>query len=235
MDNIYKIPLEYQCGEYKMRDFYFLKMLPERFEDYKFIELHLSGDMLTCIFPESEIEFKINSVSHETFPSTLRAVYDEYGFLVSVRFIRYDRIKLIYMRLSDESAENWVKSFLSVHTTDIYNEVQNRQKKQARLFFCYACGEDSLCLDMKLCPEDEYHKIRDSGDDPDKSISYSKDDFIDDCFDNLKTILICSSEEMRKRLFAFSVYYIINNVISNVIEKIDRTDDFRFIAEECEI
>lgn len=230
MENNFRIPLEFECGEYGIR-YFNMFCLPE-YEDYECIELNLSKNkVLTYNLPYSDIEVKINSVSEFDFASTLRAIYDKYGSLLCVRFKRKDRTKLIYVRLDEQSAEDWAKNFLNVHSIDIANEVKNRQKKQSRLFFCYTCNDDDVYLDMKLCPNDEYQRLKNLGANVNKSSSYSKKYSIDDCFDNLKTIILCTPENLRKKLFAFSVYYIMNNIISNVIEKIDKTEDFKFIAE----
>ncbi|MDE7138373.1 MAG: hypothetical protein K2O29_07960, partial [Ruminococcus sp.] len=48
----------------------------------------------------------------------------------------------------------------------------------------------------------------------------------------LRVMLLCTDENFAGDLYGFAVYVITNRIKENVLDKIDRTDDFKLILKE---
>lgn len=228
MENIYRIPLKFSTGKYNLTEL--------ASTDRDFLEMNLDKyGILTYSVPKCGTEVRIYSVEPEVLKNTMKAQYDNSGNLEYVDFKRNNRRELIYIRFDEESAKMTIYQFAMFQADMISEKIIHRREKMSRIFIEYFY-DGSVDFAVKPCSVEDFRQLADSCgnriDILDNSGAYPHENRIECDRDTLSIMLLCTPESLSTELFYFAVYVMTEKIKANVLDKIEKTDDFKFISEE---
>ncbi|MCM1316104.1 MAG: hypothetical protein NC205_05495 [Prevotella sp.] len=240
MTENYNIPLKYKEGTYK----------PEEITDFsgETINIEYIGcEIFRYIVPEHDEEVRIYGVSENP---VFMATYDSDGVIKHIELHRENRIELVYINFRDnEHAKENIWQYSCFWGDWISEKILERKEKISRLFIDYFYdGQSVNFLVNTYTPEDvrkvidDYNKYIESKGEKykkcpdchveDSSGNYYRDRDIVPDIETLRIMLLCTSPDFAGELYGFAVYVMTNRIKSNVLDKIDKTEDFKFIAQE---
>ncbi|MDE5569786.1 MAG: hypothetical protein K2I82_03935 [Ruminococcus sp.] len=228
MENIYRIPLKFSTGKYS---------LPELVSaDRDFLEMNLDKyGILTYRVPKYGTEVRIYSVEPKILKNTMKAQYDDSGNLEYADFKRNNRRELIYIRLDEESAKMTIYQFARFQADMISEKIIHRREKMSRIFVEYFY-DGSVDFAIKPCSVEDFRQLAKSCgncmDSLDSSGEYPHENRIECDRDTLSVMLLCVPDSLSTELFYFAVYVMTEKIKENILDRIEKTDDFKFIAEE---
>ncbi len=215
-------------------------------------------ELVTYDAPEYENEVRIYTVPKEPMTGALTAVYGDSGELERVELAEGDRTRLIYIRFADnELAKAGVLNFVEEQADKIADEIIGRGQKLARLFVGHFYDGEAVELAVKTATAEEMQAVIDEydGDDGDDEVDeYDEDTEADeydedidvadysgdypaqnlimaDC-ETLGVMLMCTGGDFQSELFELAAAAFEERIKSRVLNKIDKTEDFKFISEE---
>lgn len=241
MTENYKIPLNYREGTYKI----------EEMESFggDVIDIEYVGcDVFRYIVPKYNEEVRIYGVPKNP---VFIATYDSNGIIKHIELHRENKIELVYINFKDnEHAKENIWQYSCFWGDRISEKILEHKEKVSRLFIDYFYDGQSVNFLVNIyTPEDvqkvidDYNKYIES-----KGKNYKRRDYpVEDSSGNypdypnnsivpdietLRIMLLCAEEFFSCELYGFSVYVMTERIKENVLDKIDKTDDFKFIAEE---
>lgn len=236
---IYKIPLKYETGEFKFSE------LPD-YKQGECLELDYDNEyqMIDYSVPMYGTEARIYTVPRELMPTALTALYDKNGDLDKVQFDDNGRTRLFYIRFRNISkSERGVLKFVKEQADRISKEIIGKKQTLARLFVEYFYDGEAVDIAVETATAEEMRAV----------IEYYKGDVTaaDNCgnypvdnsgnpYDNrtnigneaLGVMLTCTSGDFRSMLFYKAAETFKERLKSRVLDKIKKTEDFKFICEE---
>ncbi|MDE6426463.1 MAG: hypothetical protein K2K89_10080 [Ruminococcus sp.] len=240
MTENYNIPLKYKEGTYK----------PEEITDFsgETINIEYIGcEIFRYIVPEHDEEVRIYGVSENP---VFMATYDSDGVIKHIELHRENRIELVYINFKDnEHAKENIWQYSCFWGDWISEKILERKEKISRLFIDYFYdGQSVNFLVNTYTPEDvqkvidDYNKYMESKGEKykkrldyhveDRSGNYYRDRDIIPDIETLRIMLLCTDNGFAGELYGFAVYVMTDRIKNNVLDKIDKTEDFKFIAEE---
>lgn len=225
---IFRIPLKFATGEFKFSELNIGK------EDES---LNLNYDteyqLLTYNVPMYENIARIYMVQKGIMPDGLIAVYGNSGKLDKVELAEAEHTRLIYVRLKNikESGKGVLK-FANEQADKVSVEIIGRKQRLARLFFGTFYDGEAVEIAVKTATEEEVKAVIDKYDGKldaaDNSGNYPIENMIMlDC-EALGIILMCTDCSFQGKMFDLAA----TTVKNCILNKIDKTDDFKFISEE---
>ncbi len=226
------IPLNFKAGKFKPH------------------ELNGGGEELTLCYdekwglvtydaPEYENEVRIYSVPKELMPDALTVVYGEDGELERVELTENDRTRLIYIRYADnELAKAGVLKFIEEQADNAADEIIGRGQKLARLFVGRFYDGEAVEISVKTATAEEVQAVIDEYDGDteaaDKSGDYPAENMIMPDCETLGVMLMCTDCDFQSELFDLAAAAFEERIKERVLDKISKTEDFKFISEECD-
>ncbi len=235
------IPLNFKAGKFKYNE---LNGGDE--------ELTLCYDekwgLVTYDAPEYENEVRIYSVPKELMPNALTAVYGDDGELEKVELTENDRTRLIYIRYADnELAKAGVLKFIEEQADKAADEVIGRGQKLARLFVGRFYDGEAVEISVKTATAEEVQAVIDEYEEDAELDEYDEDTeaadnsgdypaenmIMPDC-ETLGVMLMCTDCDFQSELFDLAAAAFEERIKERVLDKISKTEDFKFISEECD-
>lgn len=224
------IPLKFKAGKFKFNELNGGDEILTLCYDEKW-------ELLTYDSPMYENEVRIYSVRKELMPNALTAVYGDGGELERVELTEGDRTRLIYIRYADnELSKSGVLNFVEEQADKIADEIIGRGQKLARLFVGRFYDGEAVELAAKTATAEEVQAVIDEYGGDTEVADYSGDYPVEnlimaDC-ETLGVMLMCTDGDFQSELFIFAADAFEERIKSRVLNKIDKTEDFRFISEE---
>ncbi len=210
-------------------------------------------ELVTYDVPEYENEVRIYTVPRDLMPDALTAVYGDNGELERAEFAEGDRTRLMYIRFADnELARAFVLNFVEEQADKIADEIIGRGQKLARLFVGRFYDGEAVELSVKPATAEEVQAVIDEYDEDTEADEYDEDTEVDeydedaddysgdypaqnlimaDC-ETLGVMLMCTDGDFQSELFELAASAFEERIKSRVLNKIDKTEDFKFISEE---
>lgn len=224
------IPLKFKAGKFKFND---LNGGDEKLTlcyDEKW-------ELVTYDSPIYENEVRIYSVPSGLMPNALTAVYGDGGGLERIELTQGDRARLIYIRYADnELSKSGVLNFAEEQADKIADEIIGRGQKLARLFVGRFYDGEAVELAVKPATAEEMQAVIDEyeGDTEaaDNSGDYPAQNLIMVDCETLGVMLMCTDCDFQDELFDLAAASFEERIKCRVLNKIDKTEDFKFISEE---
>ncbi|MDE7204533.1 MAG: hypothetical protein K2O91_22140 [Lachnospiraceae bacterium] len=227
----FMIPLLYKEGTYRLKDFH------EDFGDSIDFDYDAQYQIFTYMVPVGEDcrhRIRLYQIPEETMTETLKAYYDENGQLQKITAWLYEKESLLYIHYADlEDARQKIKCF-AVSNADAIAELvcANCTDVVARLFIEYFWDGEAIDFhalsgtpEQKEALEREYPEYDDIGDN-------SGDYFSDRIYGDNHTfgIMLCCAEYEQFDFFQYAVDIMTERVREKTVDRLQKTDDFKFIA-----
>lgn len=230
--SIYKIPLKFKAGKFKFSEL----NIGEEDESLN-LDYDTEYQMMTYNVPMYEHESRIYTVPRELMPNGLTAAYGDSGELDKVELAEAERTRLIYIRFKNiEASEKGVLKYVKEQADKMSAEIIGRGQKLARLFFGKFYDGEAVEIAVKTATAEEMKAVIDEYggklDTADNSGNYPMDNMIMLGCEPLGVMLMCTDGCFRSELFNLAAAAVEERIRSNVLHKIDKTDDFQFISEE---
>jgi len=232
--SIFKIPLKFKAGKFKFSELNIGK------EDESLnLDYNTEYQMLKYKVPMYENEARIYMVPIELIPNGLTAVYGDSGKLDKVELAEAERTRLIYLRFKDiKASEESVLKFVKGQADNMSAEIIGRKQKLARLFFGKFYDGEAVEIAVKTVTAEEMKTVIDEYDGKPDTVDNSGNYHIEnmimlDC-EPLGVMLMCTDCCFQSRLFGLAAAAVEERIKSRILNKIDKTDDFKFILEECD-
>lgn len=229
---IYKIPLRYNAGEYKFGE------LPDD-KPGECLELEYDNEyqLITYNVPMYGNEARIYTVPRELMPNALTAVYNDSGELDKVEFSEGERTRLIYIWYKNISAsERGVLKFVKEQADKISKEIIAKKQTLARLFVEKFYDGEAVDIAAKTATAEEMQAVIDQYNGElqtaDNSGNYPVENRIEIDREALGIMLMCTLSHFQSMLFNKAAEAFEERLKSRVLNKIDKTEDFKLISEE---
>lgn len=234
----YNIPLNYKEGTYKA----------EEITDFvgETINLEYMGsEVFRYILSGHYNENRIYGVPDNP---VFTATYDSNGVIKHIELHRENRIELIYIYFkNNEHAKENIWQYSCYWGDWISERILERKEKISRLFIDYSDDYFSAnFLVNTYTPEDvrqvigDYNKyIESKVEKYRKRCNYPVADFsgnyrnypndsITPDIETLRIMLMCTNPDFANELYGFARYVMTEKIKNNILDKIDKTDDFKF-------
>lgn len=230
--SVYKIPLKFKTGEFKFDE------LPDYKKD-ECLELDYDNEYQTMDYtvPMYGSEARIYTVPRELMPNALTAAYDKNGDLEKVTLAEGERTRLIYIWFKNiAKSESGVLKFIKEQADKIAKEIIGRKQTVARLFVGWFYDGEAVEIAVRTATTEEMREVIEyyNGDvtAADNSGNYPVEKII--AFDNerLAVMLMCTNGDFRSMLFNKAEKTFEDQLKKRVLDKIEKTGDFKFISEE---
>lgn len=227
----YNIPLKFKSGSFK-----FSELNGEASEALKLC-YDEEWQLLTYSVPIYENEARIYTVPRDLMPNALTAVYNKSGELDKIELAEAERTRLIYIRFKNINASKRVVLKYVKEQADIMSkEIIKHKQKLARLFFGKFYDGEAVEIAVKTATAEETQTVIDEyGGElrtADNSGNYPVEKMITLDYEPLAVMLMCTSCYFQSILFSLAADAVEERIKSRVLNKIDKTDDFKFISEE---
>lgn len=216
---------------------------------FKFNELDPSdGDTLTLCYDEKYQlltydaplygnEVRIYTVPREQMPNGLTAVYDDTGTLDKIEFAGGERTRLFYIWFKNISkSERGVLKLVKEEADKISKEIIGRKQTLARLFIEKFYDGEAVDIAVKTATAEEMQAVIDEYDGElrtaDNSGNYPVENRIELDREALGVMLMCTLCHFQNMLFNKAAEAFEERIKKRVLDKIDKTDDFKFICDE---
>ena len=228
--SVYKIPRKFKAGEFKFTE---LDSSDECIEP-NYDETY---GLLTYEAPMYENEVRVYCVPKELMPNALAALYGKNGELEKVTLAEGERVRLIYIRFKDiMKSESGVLKFVKEQADRIAQEIIKRKQTLARLFVEKFYDGEAVDIAAKTATADEMRAVIDEYDGDvttaDNSGNYPSENRLAVDDETLGVMLMCTNGEFRSMLFNKAAETFEERLKSRVLDKTDKTGDFKFISEE---
>lgn len=226
----FRIPMQFKAGS------------------FKFNELNGSGEtlvlnyddnyqLLTYDVPLYENEARIYTVPRDKMPNELTAVYNDSGELDKVELAEDGRRRLIYIRFKNINAsKRIVLKYVKEQADKMSDKIIGRKQKLARLFFGKFYDGEAVEIAVKTATAEEIQAVIEEYDgrteSADNSGNYPVEKMIMLDYEPLCVMLMCTDGYFRSDLFNMAADAVEERIKERVLDKIDKTEDFKFISEE---
>lgn len=230
--SIYRIPLKFKAGEFK-----FSELNIGKEEESLNLDYDTEYQMLTYNVPMYENGARIYTVPRGLMPNGLTAVYGDSGELDKVELADAERTRLIYLRFKNiKASEKGVLKFVKEQADKMSTEIIGRNQKFARLFFEKFYDGEAVEIAVKTATAEEMQAVIDEYDGKldtaDNGGNYPVENMIMLDYEPLSVMLMCTNGYFQSKLFGLAAAAVEERIKSRILNKIDKTDDFKFISEE---
>ncbi len=227
---VYKIPLRFTAGSFKFSEL-------GRVENCECLELDYDDEyqMITYNAPMYGSEVRIYTVPRELMPNALSAVYGSDGVLGKVEFSEGERKRLFYIRYKNIAAsESGVLKFIKEQADIISKEIIGKKQTLSRLFIEYFYDGEAVDIAAETATAEETQAVIDyyKGDITAADNYGNFNNRIPIDLEALGVMLMCTNGDFRSKLFYKAVETFTERIKNRVLDKIGKTEDFKFISEE---
>lgn len=227
----YTVPLQFKEGTFKFNE------LDPSVEDTLTLCYDEEYQLLTYVVPMYEYEARIYTVPRELMPNGLTAIYDDKGMLDKVEFTDGEGTRLFYIRFKNISkSERGVLKFVKEQADRISKEIIGRKQKLARLFIEKFYDGEAVDIAVKTATAEEMQAVINKYDGEqrtaDNSGNYPVNNRIELDREALGVMLMCTNSYLRNMLFNKAAEAFAERIKKRVLDKIEKTDDFKYICEE---
>lgn len=227
---VYKIPLRFTAGSFKFSEL-------GRVENCECLELDYDDEyqMVTYNAPMYGSEVRIYTVPRELMPNALSAVYGNDGILGKVEFSEGERKRLFYIRYKNIAAsERGVLKFIKEQADMISKEIIGKKQTLSRLFIEYFYDGEAVDIAAETATAEETQAVIDyyKGDITAADNYGNFNNRIPIDLEALGVMLMCTNGDFRSMLFYKAVETFEERLKNRVLDKIGKTEDFKFISEE---
>ncbi|MDE6781842.1 MAG: hypothetical protein K2J40_10340 [Ruminococcus sp.] len=227
MTENFSIPLKYKEGTFRA----------EKIKDFsgETINLEYIGcEIFRYILSGHYEEVRIYGVPENP---VFTAAYDSDGVIKHIELQRNNRTELMYINFPDrETAKENIWQYSCFWGDWISEKILERKEKIARIFIGYFYDGEAADQYVNVYTPEDVQKVIDkynNGNNPaDKLGNYPHDEEILPDNDTLRIMLLCTDDNFANDLFEFAVYVMTNRIKENILDKIDRADDFKLILKE---
>lgn len=229
---VYRIPLKFKAGEFK-----FNELNTDNTEDCLELDYDNEYQMINYDVPMYKSESRIYTVPRDKMPDGLTAVYDKNGELDKVEFDDNGHTRLFYVHFRNiGKSESAVLKFIKEQADKIAKEIISRKQTAARLFVGWFYDGEAVEIAVRTATTEEMREVIEyyNGDETaaDNSGNYPVEKMITVDPEPLGVMLMCTMGNFRSMLFNKAVKTFEERLKSRVLDKIDKTEDFKFISEE---
>lgn len=226
----FKIPLRFKAGSFKFGE------LSGGSDETLVLDYDSEYELLTYSAPMYENEVRVYTVPRELMPNALSAVYNESGALDKVELAEAERTRLIYIWFKDINAsKRVVLKYVKEQADRMSKEILGRKQKLARLFFGKFYDGEAVEIAVKTATAEEVQAVIDEYGEQssaDNSGNYPVEKMIMLEYEPLEVMLMCTNGDFRSMLFDLAANAAEERIKSRVLDKIAKTEDFKFISEE---
>lgn len=233
---IYHIPQNFECGSYSLSE---LKQTGEQYVDLTFqtYEDYTPGTGRLTYSGSRTFLLKRKDID-----KNMKAVYSADGHIEKITIRNEDNNAEIpvYIFFSDtEAVKEAIKEPALKISESFSKQILSVEEPLSRVFLDYFYDGDCLEFysiaitdEQRRAKEAEYPQYPDIADNSGDFYEYAFEKMDDEC-DYISTILSCvDDDEEQSELFYFAAEFIENEIKENVLDKISKTDDFKFISGE---
>lgn len=230
----YNIPRKYKAGEF-------------RFDELSGADgesLTLCYDekwqLLTYNAPLYGSEVRVYTVPRELMPGGLTAVYNESGELDRVVISKGggEKTRLLYIWFKDiDASKRIVLKYVKEQADRMSKEIIDRKQTLSRLFFGKFYDGEAVEIAVKTAAAEEMQAVIDKYGEQssaDNSGNYPVEKMITLEYEPLAVMLMCTEGDFRSDLFYEAADAVEEQIKKSVLDKIGKTEDFKFISEECD-
>lgn len=226
----YNIPLKFKAGCFKFGE------LNGGSSEMLILGYDTEWQLLTYSAPMYGNEVRVYTVPRELMPNGLTAVYDKDGVLDKVELDDGERTRLMYIWFKNiNRSKSVVLKYVKEQADRMSKEIIGRKQKLARLFFGKFYDGEAVEIAVKTATAEEVQAVIDKYGDlssADNSGNYPVEKMITLEYEPLAVMLMCTSTYFQTMLFGLAADAVEERIKKRVLDKIDKTDDFKFIAEE---
>ncbi|MDE6731647.1 MAG: hypothetical protein K2J77_02060 [Oscillospiraceae bacterium] len=229
---VFKIPLKFNAGGYKFGE------LPDN-EPGECLELEYDNEyqLITYNAPLYESEVRVYTVPRELMPGGLTAVYDDGGTLDRVELADGERTRLFYIWFKNISkSERGVLKYVKEQAERVAKEIIAKKQTLARLFIEKFYDGEAVDIAVKTATAEEARAVIDhyNGElrTADNSGNYPVANRLELDRETLGVMLMCTLGHFRSMLFNKAAEAFEERLKKRVLDKIKKTEDFKFICEE---
>lgn len=226
----YNIPLKFKEGSFKFDE------LGGADGDMLSLCYDTEWQLLTYNAPMYENEVRVYTVPRELMPNGLTAVYDKDGVLDKVELNDGERTRLMYIWFKNiNRSKSVVLKYVKEQADVMSKEILGRKQKLARLFFGKFYDGEAVEIAVKTATAEEVQAVIDEYGEQssaDNSGNYPVEKMITLEYEPLAVMLMCTSTYFQTMLFGLAADAVEERIKKRVLDKIDKTEDFKFISEE---
>lgn len=227
MKENYKVPLKYKEGTYTA----------EEITDFsgEIIDIEYMGcDIFHYRVPKYDREVRIYEVKEN---HVFTATYDSDGIIKHIELKREKRTELVYINFKDnEHAKENIWQYSCFWGDKLSERILEHKEKISRLFIEHFYDGQAVDFAAKTgTPEDMkniFARYGDGNDAVDNSGDYPFENRIEADNDTLGKMLSCTEDNFCVELYYFAVYVMTERIKNNVLDKLNKTDDFKFLDVE---
>lgn len=216
----YSIPLKYKSGKYKLAEF----ENAENKDGEQMFLTYYGWNGLVYKIPKYDINVdnSFYNLSFEEFECTFTVLYDNNEVLRLAETERSGRKLLVYIRFDSQSeAEKAILECAKSSAENIINQL-TKYKQISRLFMDYYSDNNTLII--KTAVPQEVAKVEIY---KDSSGEYSSENYIT-WNDTINIMIQCCEDS---RVF-YSAVELVKQYIQKNLDRLDKSEDFKFITEE---
>lgn len=228
----HKIPLHFKAGNFK-----FSELHSDKEEESLVLNYDDEYQLITYNVPMYENEARIYSAPRASMPGSLTSVYDDSGQLAKVELVEAERTRLIYVHFKNINASKKdVLKFAKEQADQMCAGIIDRKQKLARLFFGKFYDGEAVKIAVKTGTAEEMKAVIDEYDQKPDTADYSGNYPVENMImldpEPLSVMLMCTNCNFQYMLFNLAAAAVEERIKSRVLNKITKTDDFKFFTEE---
>lgn len=234
MAELCSIPLNYREGVYGISDF------TEEAEDVIVFDHDEYGDILTYQIPAEDDyrEIVLYDIPKEELTASLNASYDGNGQLKTIAATVRNRDTILYIHHADcEAAIQEIVCFAAINSNLIIEQICSCTDVIARLFIEYFYDGEAMDFHAKLGTAAQKDALEKEYPDDDTIADYSgsfPSENIEGDNTALKIMITCAEcvKNEGTNFFQYAVDIMSGHIREKAVEKLRKTDDFKFICSE---
>lgn len=233
----YRIPLQFKSGRFHLSE------LKADNEDVLLLSCE-EYDILSYFVPKYRKEVQLYNITEQLIQNYLYATYNDSGQLKYVELIQDDNVRLLFISyIDDADARAEVLDYAKQSADIISGELLKCKEKVSRLFIEYYAEVGAIDFAAKIGTVAEKQSLIDRLGTKanqrdfvrmvtDNSGNYPHKNRIECDRNTLDIMMLCANPAIQEELFNTAIDVMTDMIRDNVVDKLDKSDDFKFIAEE---
>ena len=228
MDKTYNIPLRHESGTYS-----FIDLITDNDKNLV-LEYQKYGDIIEYEHPDNGNNIILYEIGKEDFEKSLKAVYNEKGELKTLSVNARNNDRLLYIHYENgEEAQQKILEFAADNADIIIKKISAFKGVVSRLFIEYFDDGEYFDFHAKLgTPEQQKEIIKKYGkESEDWAGDYASENIYGDN-DRFGIMIRCADTEENCNYFNLAVDLMAERIKEKSFTNLNKSDDFKFIAEE---
>lgn len=230
--SVYRIPLKYKAGEFK-----FSELNTDMEKESLNLDYDTEHQLITYSVPMYKNSARIYTVPRDLMPDGLTAVYNDAGELDKVVLAGKEDARLLYIRFKNINASRkGILKFVKEQADQMCTKILGKKQTLSRLFFGKFYDGEAVEIAVKTATAEEIKAVIDKYDDRpdtiDNSGNYPVENMVMLDYEPLAVMLMCTSCDFQSMLFDLAAAAVEERIRSRLLNKINKTDDFKYLSEE---